>query len=266
MKLFNRNNKDALKWFVGFAEGDGSWQIDTNERHKRSIFVINQERPQVLYKIKELVGYGQVNGPYENKNGSIYYRYRVGNLEGTRRLIEIFNGNLVLKKTQERFIKYLEMYNRNSFKEKQIPLNTNNPLPTLEDAWFSGFIDAEGSFSGTFRRDKSSGEYVRAEIRFSIVQKGENEIFQHLKAIFGGSVQYKKTTDISRLMLSSVKDRNRIIGYLSKYPLHSDKTVPFTRFKKLHVRLTDGKFKWRLESKRAKERLFTLIRNINKDI
>jgi hypothetical protein len=92
MKLFNQNNKDALKWFVGFAEGDGSWQIDTNERHKRSIFVINQERPQVLYKIKELVGYGQVNGPYENKNGSIYYRYRVGNLEGTRRLIEYLMG------------------------------------------------------------------------------------------------------------------------------------------------------------------------------
>ena len=55
MKLFNQNNNDALKWFVGFAEGDGSWQIDTNECHKRSIFVINQERPQVLYKIKKLV-------------------------------------------------------------------------------------------------------------------------------------------------------------------------------------------------------------------
>jgi len=266
MKLHNLNKNEQYEWFIGFAEGDGSWQVDTNERHNRSIFIINQEKPQVLYKIKKLVGYGQVNGPYENKNGSTYYRYRVGNLKGTRCLIEIFNGNLVLKKTQERFIKYLEMYNTNLPKEKQIPLNTNNFLPTLEDAWFSGFTDAEGSFSGTFTRDKPSGEYVRASIRFSIVQKGENEIFQHLKAVFGGSVQFKKTTEISRLSLTSVKDRNRIIRYLSKYPLHSDKTVPFTRFKKLHVRLTDGKFKWRLQSRRARERLFTLIRNINKDI
>ena len=265
MKFDELNEKSQFEWFVGFAEGDGSWQVDATGRG-RSIFVINQEDSQILNNIKKLVGFGQVNGPYQNENGSTYYRYRVGNLEGTRRLIEIFNGNLVLKKTQERFIKYLQMYNTNLPEEKQIPLNTDNPLPTLEDAWFSGFIDAEGSFSGTFRRDKPSAEYVRASIRFSIVQKGENEIFQHLKAVFGGSLQYKKTTDISRLMLSSVKDRNRIIGYLSKYPLHSGKTVPFTRFKKLHVRLTDGKFKWRLQSRRARERLFTLIRNINKDI
>ena len=266
MKLLNQNKNDALKWFIGFAEGDGSWQVDNNERHARSIFIINQENPQVLYKIKKLVGYGQVNGPYENENGSTYYRYRVGNLKGTKRLIEIFNGNLVLKKTQERFRKYLEMYNTKLSDEDQIPLSTNKPLPTLEDAWFSGFIDAEGSFSGAFKRDKPGEEYVRATIRFSIVQKEENEIFQHLKVIFGGSIQYKETTKISRLQLTSVKDRNRIIKYLGKYPLHSSKNVPFTRFKKIHIRITDGKFKWRLQSRRARERLFRLIRNINKDI
>jgi hypothetical protein len=34
----------------------------------------------------------------------------------------------------------------------------------------------------------------------------------------------------------------------------------------LHVRLTDGDFKWRLSSPRAKERIITLVKNINKDI
>ena len=49
------------------------------------------------------------------------------------------------------------------------------------------------------------------------------------------------------------------------FPLHSSKKIPFTRFKK-YIRLTDGNFKWTLESRRAKERIIQLIRNINKDI
>ena len=77
MKLNKLNQKHQFEWFVGFAEGE--WQIDNSNR---SIFIINQQDPQILYKIKKLVGYGQINGPYENKNGSTYYRYRVGNLKG----------------------------------------------------------------------------------------------------------------------------------------------------------------------------------------
>lgn len=66
MKLDQLNEKSQFEWFVGFAEGDGSWQVDATGR---SIFIINQQDPQILYNIKKLVGFGQVNGPYHNKNG-----------------------------------------------------------------------------------------------------------------------------------------------------------------------------------------------------
>lgn len=103
---------------MGFSEGDGSWQVDS----RRSIFIINQKDPQILYKIKSFIGFGQINGPYKNRNTSTYYRYRVGNIKGTERLIEIFNGNLVLTKTEKRFKGYLDMYNSRVSKDKEIKI------------------------------------------------------------------------------------------------------------------------------------------------
>ena len=257
------NKKEFLDWFVGFSEGDGSWQVDPNPKTRRSIFIINQKDPQILYKIKSLIGFGQINGPYKNKNGSTYYRYRVGNLKGTERLIEIFNGNLVLTKTEKRFKGYLDMYNSRVSKDKEIKFKPSSRVVRLNDSWLSGFIDAEGSFSGYLRYGPDG--VCGVSIRFSLVQKFEKEVFKDLKSLIGGSF-WEDKGDISRLKLESLKDRNTIISYLEKHPLRSSKTIAFTRFKKLHIRITDGEFKWRLSSPRAKERIITLVKNINKDI
>jgi len=262
MKLHQLNKKNQFEWFVGFAEGDGSWQVDLTGR---SIFIINQQDPQILYKIKKLVGYGQVNGPYENKNGSTYYRYRVGNLKGTKKLIDIFNGNFVLNKTEKRFGNYLKAYNAQNSTE-EIFLSNKRHVPTLDDHWLSGFIDAEGSFSGTVQKGPKNGEPLAVKIRATLVQQDEEETMHYLAKLLGGYSTYYKSNNIVRVFLTNVKSRNNIIKYLSAHPLHSNKNVPFARFKKLHVRLTDGKFKWRLQSRRAKERIVTLVRNINKDI
>jgi len=262
MKLQKLKIKNKFEWFTGFAEGDGSWQVDATGQ---SIFIINQEDPQILYKIKKLVGYGQVNGPYQNKNGSLYYRYRVGNIKGTKKLIDIFNGNLVLNKTEERFKKYLEAYNAKTSTE-EIPLIKKKHIPSLNDHWLSGFIDAEGSFNGTVRRCPKKGEPSGVLIRFTLVQQDEHKTMHYLAKLLEASFSDDKLNNSTRLFASSVKSRNKVIKYLNTCPLHSNKNIPFTRFKKLHVRLTDGKFKWRLKSRRAKERIITLVQNINKDI
>lgn len=262
MKLYQLNEKSQFEWFVGFAEGDGSWQVDATGR---SIFIINQQDPQILYNIKKLVGFGQVNGPYHNKNGSTYYRYRVGNLEGTKKLIDICNGNFVLNKTEKRFGNYLKAYNA-KYSTQEIPLIKEKHIPTLNDHWLSGFIDAEGSFNGTTRRLSKEGEPVGVLIRFTLVQQDEHKTMHYLAKLFEAPFSDYKSNNTTRLYINSIKSRNKIIKYLNAHPLHSNKNVPFSRFKKLHVRLTDGKFKWRLESRRAKERIITLVQNINKDV
>ena len=67
------------------------------------------------------------------------------------------------------------------------------------------------------------------------------------------------------LTVESKEARTFLIKYLNNYPLKSSKSVAFTRFKKLHVRFTDGRFKWRLLQPRAKARIEKLIKNINTD-
>jgi len=262
MKLNKLNKKHQYEWFTGFAEGDGSWQVDNTGR---PIFIINRQNPQVLYKIKKLIGYGQINGPYKNKNGSSYYRYRVGSREGHMKLIQIFNGNLVLKKTQDRFEKYLNAFNTYFESVNGIAFKDKRHIPTLNDSWLSGFIDADGSFSGTIRKNIQNDSFEVA-VRATFSQKDSHDTMYYLRDLLGGTSSDYKSTNIVRVFIANIKSKNKLIGYLAKFPLHSDKNIPFTRFKKIHVRLTDGNFKWRLQSRRAKERIATLVRNINKDI
>lgn len=63
MKNF-KDEKHFLQWFIGFAEGEGLWQVQNTPRTKRCTFAINQEDPQLLYKIKKLLKFGTVKGPY----------------------------------------------------------------------------------------------------------------------------------------------------------------------------------------------------------
>jgi hypothetical protein len=254
--------KEFLEWFVGFAEGDGSWGADSKIRPTKATFVINQKDPKVLHKIKKQLGFGSVTGPYETKTGSSYYRYSVVAQKQTEQLIHIFNGKLVLKKTKEQFKEYVKVYNSShtiSQTSRSVEFKDQVVLPTLEDGWLSGFFDAEGCFSGSVRKDWS-----KIAITLSLVQKGENEVFQHLKAILGGSLNFQeKSGSISRLKIQSISDRERLIQYFHKFPLRSIKNISFCRFKKIHVRITDSKFSWRKSSRRAQERLARLIENIN---
>jgi len=268
--MTERNEKTKfLEWFVGFAEGDGSWQTEETKLQCRSIFVINQKNPQVLYKIKSKLGYGTITGPYSQKNPSgtisTYYRYRVGDFEGTRNLVEIFNGELVLDKTRERFAKYLEVQNRRAckptFNAPVIALIDSAMEPSLSHGWLSGFIDAEGCFTYDFDKDTSSEEISNVSLRYTLTQEGEKRVFDYLQSILGGSLQHSEGH--YRLKVSARKDLALIINYLDKNRLYSVKSIALARFKKIYYRLTDGKFKFRMLSRRSKARFVRLCRNIN---
>ena len=257
--------KKSLEWFIGFVEGDGSWQVQNTLTTSRCTFTINQKNPQVLYKIKRLLNFGKVTGPYVNKKyQNKYFRYSVTNIASIKTLIEICNGKFKLVKTKNRFKTFVDFYNllptvKNT--PNMIEFKENSTLITLNDGWLSGFIDAEGCFSGCLKRRK--GIVSGVTITFSLKQKSEKDIFTHLKILIGGSLSYTESNAISALKLEAAQDRQFIIDYLTEYPLKSNKLIAFNRFKKIQARLTDGKFKWRLESPRAKARLMRLVQNIN---
>jgi hypothetical protein len=88
-----------ISWFIGFSEGDGSWNIDSNS--KRVYFKIRQKEYEVLKKIHDFFGFGSL---YLSADG--YYTWSVQNKFHTYILISIFNGHLHLNKTNQRFLCY----------------------------------------------------------------------------------------------------------------------------------------------------------------
>jgi len=90
---------------VGFTEGDGCFGV--NYKTDRVQFIITQNEANVLYKIRTTLGYGKV---YLHADG--YYRYIVSDRKNLKYLINIFEGRLVFKKTQERYNKFIESYNK----------------------------------------------------------------------------------------------------------------------------------------------------------
>jgi hypothetical protein len=70
-----------------------------SKQKNRNIFSISQKDPKVLYFIRKNLGFGLV---HKDRN---HFKYYVSNQQNIDRLIRIFNGNLVLKKTDDRFKK-----------------------------------------------------------------------------------------------------------------------------------------------------------------
>jgi len=69
-------------------------------------------QPQVLYRIKTLLKIGKIRGPIETKEGKKYYTYIVGDMKGTSKIIDVFNGKLVLDNNKKIFEKYVTLYNK----------------------------------------------------------------------------------------------------------------------------------------------------------
>nr|ANB66320.1 putative LAGLIDADG homing endonuclease [Uvulifera verrucariae] len=56
----NRFDQAFLEWFVGFSEGDGTFSY-REEPQLRFLFEIGQKDPKILYKIRNILGFGRVS-------------------------------------------------------------------------------------------------------------------------------------------------------------------------------------------------------------
>jgi hypothetical protein len=203
-------DKQWLYWFIGFVEGDGGIYVYNN----RAKFVITQKELDVLLEIQQKLGFGKII-----KN-EYYNRFIIEDKENINKLIILFNGNLVLKKRQEQFDRWLKLYNIN-----KIPYNN---LLNLETSWLSGFTDAEGCFNiNIFKRSKTKNE-TRIILRYILDQKEEFDKLIEISNLFNCSNKaiYKRDKNklYYRLTINSLKKIPLIIAYFNKFPLKTKKT------------------------------------------
>ena len=272
-------NVHFLQWLIGFAEGNGSFIVSKNTL----FFIINQKQEKILHFIRTNLGFGKVS-KYQN-----YSRFIVADKTNIDKLIFIFNGNLVLNKTNLCFITWLNARNTYS-KEKLEYLNKNQFLNLNDNAWLSGFIDAEGCFTVNKIINSKFVLGYRLCLRFILNQKNEICIFNQLKEFLKSGVitkrkfvkfikqeklgeQFKPKENLVCKQLiklqqepmfkftsTSLLSNKILIKYLESYPLRTLKKVSFLRFASL-LRYIENKKKVPWKNKVLKK-VEKLIKNI----
>lgn len=224
------NNKFKW-WLIGFAEGDGSFIVNKTGYLE---FKITQSSvdAQILFYIKKELGFGSVSiQSKENKT----HHFRIRDKKNLLYIIKIFNGNIITKAKNDQFYLWLK-----SFNEKY---NTNiqyiKPRYTvnLDNAWLSGFTDAEGCFTCSAYLAKTNKHIVT--VRYVISQKNDIEFSNNLANLINGYITHIKSYNGYNTVVNFGK-LNKILKYLKEYPLKTKKFISYKRWLKVYA-LVDKK-------------------------
>nr|QCQ69151.1 LAGLIDADG endonuclease [Powellomyces hirtus] len=217
-----------LTWFIGFVEGDGSF---INGKQGPSFELCQNIRDlDLLYYIRTTLGFGIVRTrPEEHRKVGAYY---ISDKENLERIIAIFNGNLVSNYRKSQFKNWLAAYNKKY--NVSIPYIESKAEVSFSNAWLSGFIDAEGCFSGRVKLNTFKKECVLTE--FSISQKDQS-ILVLIRALFNivsTNLRFDPSWDGYQFHLCNKKKLLPLIAYLKTYPLKTIKSMAFKKFCVIH--------------------------------
>lgn len=223
-----------LTWFIGFTEGDGAIQTYGNGRRVR--FVLTQKESGILYYIHNMLGIGTVKhfpqGTSGNKND--FYRLIVDDPSHILLLAFLFNGNIAITHRIKQLALWVQALNFR-FGANTIQLINTSVTVTLEDAWLSGFTDAEGCFNVSIT---SNARYVLGHVikmRFILDQK-DSSILHIIQHIFGfGKVTLRSgKDDVYRYTATGFKSMNDVISYFKIFPLLTKKALSFDKWLTIH--------------------------------
>jgi hypothetical protein len=219
-----------LTWFIGFVEGDGA--IQTYSKGTRVRFVLTQKERAILFYIQKKLGIGTVKhfpqGTSGNKND--FYRWIVENPLHILLLAFLFNGNLALTRRIQQLSLWVQALS-NRFGANTIQLIKTAVTVTLQDAWLSGFTDAEGCFNVSIT---SNARYALGHVikmRYLLDQK-DSTILLIIRNLFGfGKVTLRSKTDgVYRYTATGFRSMNDVISYFKVFPLLTKKAHSFEKW------------------------------------
>ena len=238
----NKISTSWLEWFIGFSEGDGSISVSSNSPR----YVLTQKEGEILHKIQKMFGFGEVRyfpqGYSGNKNG--FYRWIVSEPLYVYILALLFNGNLHIESKilqLERWINVLNKRNDIFIKGtpgKPIEFIKRKMMVNLENAWLSGFTDAEGCFNVSILNNSRYTSGFVIKLRFILDQQSE-ELLKEICSLFGfGSVTLRNKTRYDYRYNSTGFMRMKTIrNYFNLYPLKTKKLESFIKWSKVHEML-----------------------------
>ena len=201
--IHNLNNSDKhlrfKQWLAGLIDGDGCFSLSKKGYASLEITMdIRDER--ALQAVKNVYG-----GSIKLRSGVSALRYRLHNKKGLLNLINDVNGHIrnPIRLIQLNYIcvKY------------DITLNYPEKL-TIDNGWFSGFFDADGTItinSSNWQLSISAGQKT-------------SEILTPLVELFGGYVYIDRGGQGSfKWYVTKKEDILNLIEYFKKYPSRSAK-------------------------------------------
>lgn len=247
-----------FEWFIGFFEAEGSFCNWFDGKQHRFNIEINQKDPKLMYKIKKNLGFGNVTC-FKGKKG-VYWRYTTSSFTNIKRLILLFNGNLITDSKNIKFYTFLKQFN-SVYNESIIILKPKVKL-SLNSYWLSGFLEGDGGFFAMRRKILNRKKLnTGLLIKFYVTQKNETSLLNKIKILFNipGNIYTlhngDKLQQYNRLETSNLESLKCIKVYLQKYPFLGQRQILVKRW----VRLIDYKIKDYPFTYKSNKKLIRLI-------
>ena len=160
--------------------------------------------------MRKYLGYGSIK-PYSQSSKAL--RFVISNKAGLRCVLQHINGKLI------GYAKYNQLKKHNYESRLNFDLHQPNQL-RLNNAWLSGFIDADGCFSIVIRKCATNKTKLRLDLRLTVAQK-EPSLLKPIQALFHAPKLYISKNDSNlhyRLTLSGYKRLPNVIAYFDTYP------------------------------------------------
>lgn len=203
---------DWLGWFIGFSEGDGYLGVNEN----RPVFVLTQKESKILHEIRDILQFGYV------KDFDGFSRFIVRDQVNVLLLFYLFNGNLHIEHKINQLEAWFSLLNK---EHRNLKVLSKPVKLSLNNSWFSGFVDAEGCFNVYISKTLKS-----ISLRFIVDQQYGLSLFNELKIILDSGSIYARKNYNYRFAITNLDKLPLIIEYFNIYTLRTKKQLAFEKW------------------------------------
>jgi hypothetical protein len=219
-------------YLAGLIEGDGAIIVPSSIRSPKG--KLNYPSIQVVFHLKDLPlaltilkAIGQ--GSLQRVKGAQAYILYINSLPGAVKVVELINGKMRTPKVAalHRLITYL-----NINREYNLPLYPVDTSPLESNAWFAGFVEADGSFY--IRTTETS---LKIAPQFVLEQRCESpangnyleimEALAHYLLSNLKTLQRKGQSTSFRVRTNSLAGNLVLVSYFTSFPLFGSKRLDY---------------------------------------
>lgn len=245
-----KENNLFKSYLAGLFEGDGHiWiqrSIDKKRHNPRFCITFSMNNEPLAKKLLDLIDSGFIRYKLQD-NACVLV---ISSVPGLKKILYLINGQLRTPKVDQvyKLIDWLNInHNTNIAK---LPLNTNK---IENDAWLSGFIDSDGSFSvqhtklenGAKKRKISCRLRIEQRMFYPITKESYFQVLTDIANFLNCSLLVRKQVSTGNeyytLTASSKTSLSIIINYLNKTPLFSSKFLDYKDWKEIAELVLESK-------------------------